>query len=283
MGAVARLLPDGQRLHLQHGPIDLIVGAEGARDLAFAAARVRFETILQELVAELPLLRREVGDWPAGVVARRMFGVVQPHGAQFVTPMAAVAGAVAEEVLASMVAAGSLTRAYVNNGGDIAFYLRCGERFRMAVAGLDGSALGRIDVGYDDAARGVATSGWGGRSFSLGIADAVTVLARSASEADVAATLICNAVDLPGHPGVGRAPAQSLQPDSDLGGRLVTVSVGALTEAEVAEALARGAVVAEDICGRGLALSAALFLKGQARMVGQAALSLIPDRSLCDA
>lgn len=283
MGAVARLLPDGQRLHLQHGPIDLIIGAEGAREAAYAAARARFETILEELVAELPLLRRAVGDWPAGVVARRMVSAVRPHGAQFVTPMAAVAGAVAEEVLAAMVAAAPLSRAYVNDGGDIAFHLGAGARFRMAVAGLDGAALGRIDVGCADAARGVATSGWGGRSFSLGIADAVTVLARTASEADVAATMICNAVDLPGHSAVVRAPAESLQPDSDLGARLVTVLVGALSEAEVALALARGVAVAEEICGRGLALSAALFLKGQARMIGQAAMSLIPDGSLCDA
>lgn len=283
MGAVARLLPDGERLHLQHGPIDLIIGAEGARDLAFAAAQARFETVLDELVAELPLLRRAVGPVPAGVVARRMVTAVRPHGAVFVTPMAAVAGAVAEEVLAAMVAAGDLTRAYVNNGGDIAFHLSPGARFRMAVAGLDGAALGRIDVGFADGARGVATSGWGGRSFSLGIADAVTVLARSASEADVAATMICNAVDLPGHVAVVRAPADSLQPDSDLGARLVTVSVGALSAGEVAEALARGVAVAEDICGRGLAVAAALFLQGQARMVGLPALTLIPDGSLCDA
>lgn len=86
-----------------------------------------------------------------------------------------------------------------------------------------------------------------------------------------------------GHGAVARAAAVGLQPDSDLGARLVTVSVGALREAEVAEALARGVVVAEDICGRGLALLAALFLKGQARMVGLPALSLIPDGSLCDA
>jgi ApbE superfamily uncharacterized protein (UPF0280 family) len=129
-----------------------------------------------------------------------------------------------------------------------------GARFRISVAGLDGADLGRIDVGFADTARGVATSGWGGRSFLLRIADAVTVLARSAAEADVAATMICNAVDLPGHVAVGRAPADSLQPESDLGVRLVTVSVGALSLGEVAEALARGAAVAEDLCGRGLAV-----------------------------
>ena len=154
MGAVARLLPDG-RLHLQHGPIDLIIRAKGAHEVAFAAARARFETLLEELVAELPLLRRAVGDVPTGVVARRMVSAVRPYGAQFVTPMAAVA----EEVLAAMVAAGPLSRAFVNNGGDIAFHLGEGARFRMAVAGLDGADLGRIDVGFAGVARGVATSG----------------------------------------------------------------------------------------------------------------------------
>ena len=73
---------------------------------------------------------------------------------------------------------------------------------------------------------GVATSGRHGRSFSLGIADAVTVLARTASQADAAATIIANAVDLPGHPAVRRMPANELQPDSDLGARPVTRDVG---------------------------------------------------------
>ena len=83
-------------------------------------------------------------------------------------------------------------------------------------------------IDADDPARGIATSGRHGRSFSLGIADAVTVLARTASQADAAATIIANAVDLPGHPAIVRCPANELQPDSDLGARLVTRDVGAL-------------------------------------------------------
>ena len=67
--------------------------------------------------------------------------------------------------------------------------------------------------------RGVATSGWRGRSFSLGIADAVTVLAATAAAADAAATIIANAVDLPGHPAIARRPASELEDDSDLGDR----------------------------------------------------------------
>ena len=201
MGAVAALLPGGDRLHLQHGPIDLILGADGARAAAFRAAERRFGTVLEELVAELPLLRQAVGIRPEGAVARRMHAAVRPQGeAVFVTPMAAVAGAVAEEILAAMLAAAALTRAYVNNGGDIALHLGAGTRYRLAVASPANHALGVVEIAAGDPVRGVATSGQGGRSLSFGIADAVTVLAASAALADVAATLIANAVDLPGHP-----------------------------------------------------------------------------------
>ena len=170
--AQIRWLPDGKRLHLNDGPIDLVVEAFGDQDqvqVAYRAAATRFVTVLDELCQELPLLRKPMlldSVLPTGVVARRM------------------------------------SRAYVNNGGDIAFYLASGQRF---VAGMierpdRASLLGTVTLRSDQPSRGLATSGWRGRSFSLGIADAVTVLARSASLADAAATVIANAVDLPGPP-----------------------------------------------------------------------------------
>lgn len=268
-GAVAALLPDGERLHLQHGPIDLIIGADGDRAAAFSAAARRFETVLEELVAELPLLRRAVGERPEGRIARRMYQAARPHGAVFVTPMAAVAGAVADEVLAAMVAAAPVSRAYVNNGGDIALHLTGDARFRMGIAGDDNARLGEIDIAAADPVRGIATSGQRGRSLSLGIADAVTVLAGSAAAADVAATLIANAVDLPGHGAVRRVAARERDPDSDLGERLVVTHVGPLTGAEVAAALSNGARVAQDMRDGGLIHMAALFLRGQSLIVGQ--------------
>lgn len=261
------------RLHLRHGPIDLIIGADGAREAAFAAAWGRFQTLLTELVAELPLLRQEVGAPAQGPTASRMVAACMAHRPTFVTPMAAVAGAVAEEVLAAMTEVPltqvPLTRAYVNNGGDIAFHLTPGTRFCMAIAAPDGRPLGRVDVTHKEPARGIATSGMGGRSLSFGIADAVTVLAPTAVMADVAATLIANAVDLPGHPAIHRAPANSLHPDSDLGPRLVTTGHGPLTPAQAARALDRGAATAATLIAQGLALSAALFLDGQHRLAGQ--------------
>ncbi|MEO6298149.1 MAG: UPF0280 family protein [Paracoccaceae bacterium] len=273
----ARLLPDGERLHLQHGPIDLIIGADGDRNAAFSAATYRFQTILTELVSELPLLRQEVGPQATGPVARRMVDAARQHKPTFVTPMAAVAGAVAEEILAAMLAATPLNRAYVNNGGDIAFHLTDATRFRMAIAGLNGQPLGRVDVAASDAARGLATSGQGGRSLSFGIADAVTVLAKTAAAADVAATLIANAVDLPGHPAIARAPANTLQPDTDLADRLVVTRVGPLVAADTAEALDRGTHIAQTMLQGGLILSAALFLNRQVLTVGQNAETFLAD------
>jgi ApbE superfamily uncharacterized protein (UPF0280 family) len=268
-GPVAAILPDGKRLHLQHGPIDLIIGADGrAEDVwrAYRAATQRFETVLSELVEELPELRSAcppVGRAFAGPVARRMEAAVRRHaGEVFVTPMAAVAGAVADEILSVMVAAAPLGRAYVNNGGDIALHLAPGSRFDLSVARLDAlGEHGRIRVDAADPVRGVATSGRGGRSLSLGIADSVTVLARTAAAADAAATLVANAVDLPDHPGIERVPARELDPDSDLGGRLVVVGCGPLSPVEAEAALERGKIEARRMREAGLIEAAALFIR----------------------
>lgn len=273
--AQAALLPDGRRLHLHHGPIDLIIeawgdGAEIAR--AYQQAQAAFDTVLTGLVDELPLLRTpadELCDQLKGPVAQRMSHAVRPHADEFVTPMAAVAGAVADYILAHTVAGRRLTRAYVNNGGDIALHIETGE-MRIAIATDTGRArrAGTVKLSANDVVRGAATSGWRGRSHSLGIADAVTVLARSAAAADVAATLIANAVDLPGSPKIERQPANAQAPDSDLGARLVTVGVGPLSRAEVATALDRGEAAAWRMINEQRIEAAFLCLQGESRTLG---------------
>lgn len=268
-------LADGRRLHMNHGPIDLIVEAFGEaaeRDAAYHQAAARFATILSELVEELGELRRPATRAArafAGPTARRMEVAAARHaGKSFVTPMAAVAGAVADEVLAAMVAGRALDRAYVNDGGDVAIHLAPGEAMRVAIGGKGDGFADKITLRHGDPVRGVATSGWRGRSHSLGIADAVTVLASDAASADVAATLIANAVDLPGHPAIERRPARALSPDSDLGERLVTTAVGRLEAGEIAEALERGFALAEEFRRRGLIEAAVTFLGREARVCG---------------
>lgn len=268
MAALAARLPDG-RLHLQHGPIDLLIEAWGERievEAAYRQAWERFQDVLDLLVAELPLLRAPLGDTyrlARSAVARRMVAAVWPHRAVFVTPMAAVAGSVADEILEAMLAGRALARAYVNDGGDIAVHatpghaLTAGIVCNVANPALDGTlAL--------DRPCGIATSGWRGRSQSLGIADAVTVLARSAAEADAAATLIANAVNVE-HPAVRRLPARQVKEDSDLGELPVTVAVGHLPDDAVHAALDCGMRTAREFETRGVVRAVFLSLQGHVR------------------
>jgi len=273
---VIRRLPDRRRLHLSDGPIDLIVEASGAPQAvqcAYQAAARRFVTILDELCAELPLLRARASaasPWPGGSIARVMAAAVAPYGRRcFITPMAAVAGAVAEAVLAAMNGAAALDRAYVNNGGDIALHLADGQFYTVGMVERPDrpSLFGSFEICAAAPIRGVATSGWRGRSFSLGIADAVTALAETASKADAAATIVANAVDLPGHAAIVRVPASEIAPDSDLGDLPVTRGVGDLTQQEITQALETGEEVATQLQRRGLICGAALSLQGNARVV----------------
>jgi hypothetical protein len=275
------LLPDG-RLHLQDGPIDLVIGADGDLDaltLAFEAAARRFDTVLDELCAELPRLRSQATrgeDMPKGRIAHNMARAVLPYASScFITPMAAVAGAVADEILGAMLAAAPLSRAFVNNGGDIALHLDAGQSYRIGMVERPDrlNIFGQAQIAAAAGIRGIATSGWRGRSFSLGIADSVTVLAADGASADAAATVIANAVDLPHHTGIVRLPANSLQPDSDLKGRLVTRSVPPLSPAQIAQALDAGVRVAQALVQAGQIAGAALQLQGCCQIAGRTGLT----------
>ena len=275
MAAQRALLSDG-RWHFQHGPIDIVIGADGDAPsvaAAHAAAWRRFESVLDELVAELPLLRQPVlGPCPLrGGVARRMWWACRPYHSVFITPMAAVAGAVAQELIASYQREG-VDRAWVNNGGDIALHLAPGRSLRVGLyadlARLDPQQVrdgidvdGHFDVSYATPVRGVATSGWRGRSFSLGIADSVTVLARTAAEADAAATVIANAVNVE-DARIVRRPACELKDESDLRDIPVTVEVPPLGREAVLHALHQGLGRARELQASGLIWSAVLVCQG---------------------
>jgi ApbE superfamily uncharacterized protein (UPF0280 family) len=276
-GPVMRRL-DHDRLHFQHGPIDLIVHAEGpfeSVEAAYAQAWRRFQTVLGELARELTLLRQPLGDEPPplrGKVALNMLWATWPYRDQFITPMAAVAGAVAEEILEAMVLATPITRGMVNNGGDIAIYLGQEEKITLGVVERPDfpNLSGTITIDWTDPSRGVATSGWRGRSQSLGIADAATVIAHKAAMADAAATMIANAVNAE-HPGIKRLPAFEVKDDSDLGDIPVTVDVEELPPDVIEEALNNGEQEAWRLQELGLIDGAVLLLQGEHRVIGERA------------
>ena len=270
-GPSAALLEDG-RLHLQHGPIDLIIEAWGEHtevERANRQAVERFDDILEVLVRELAQLRTPLADtYPLlrGPVARRMLAACWPHRASYITPMAAVAGSVADEILEAMLLDRALTKAYVNNGGDIALHLAQGSALTLGVVNnADNPAIdATVTLAASMPVRGLATSGWRGRSQSLGIADAVTVFAANAAAADAAATMIANAVNVE-HAAISRRPARALRADSDLHDLPVTVAVGALPASARAEALAQGEERARELQRQGLIHAAYLALQGEAR------------------
>ena len=287
MHACRNFLPDG-RWHFQHGPIDLVVQAEGERSAVATAcegAWQRFEGLLQELVDELPGLRAPVGESTAlqGVVAQRMWRACHPYRKGFITPMAAVAGSVAQEILACLARDG-IERAWVNNGGDIALHLAPGHAASVGVyadiARLDAAQLrhgllldGQLRIDSTMPVRGVATSGWRGRSQSLGIADSVTVLARTAAEADAAATVVANAVNVLDER-ITRMPAWLVRDDSDLGAIPVTVDVPPLAPAQVRRALQHGLQKAQELQSRGLIWCALLSCQGQFAATSTPALAI---------
>ncbi len=281
MQATRQALSDG-RWHFQHGPIDIVLQAVGdsrACQHAVESAWQRFQTVLPELVSELRLLRRPVSllleTSLQGVVAQRMQLAAQTvawaAADGFITPMAAVAGSVAQELMTHLAQDG-VHKAYVNNGGDIALHLQEGQSWRIGVvsdlqqalqSGLQSELIsdGHFSIDYDMPVRGVATSGCRGRSFSLGIADSVTVLAATAAQADVAATLIANAVNLD-HAGIVRQPANSLRDDTDLGERMVTVEVPTLPLAQIQLALQLGLDCAHAMQVRGQVYAVYLSCQG---------------------
>jgi ApbE superfamily uncharacterized protein (UPF0280 family) len=272
--------------------MDIVIGADpwgpdGEAALAHAheQAWMRFEPLLAELMAEWPVLRLPVQAGTAcplqGGVARRMWRACAPWaGETYITPMAAVAGSVAQELLACYARAG-VARAWVNNGGDIALHLAPGQSVRVGLYAdlarlqvqelMQGLNLdGAFEVTQPMPVRGVATSGWRGRSFSLGIADSVTVLAATAAQADAAASIIANAVNVP-HPGIVRQPANSLRDMTDLGDLQVTVEVPSLPVEWVQRALHAGWQRARECQAQGLIAAAALVCQGQSRLLPMAA------------
>jgi hypothetical protein len=269
------------RLHLQHGPIDIIAhvdAPEEVRKRLYSTASHRFSTVLEELVAEMDLLKQpwsaDLPDSKGGIAQKMCFAV---RGSDiFVTPMAAVAGAVADEMLETMLFEAQkpdscvehIHRMYVNNGGDIAFWLNTGESFSIGVVDNPGipELNARVSLAYESPVRGIATSGWRGRSLSLGIADAVTVLAGSAATADAAATLIANDVNVD-YPGILKRPAYEVKDESDLGMLSVTVDVPPLPVDQISEALKRGAQTAGNFIRTGKIEAAYLSLQKQTLVV----------------
>jgi len=247
------------------GPMRLIIRAWNKGQPLLAPARQAAEEAfgyLERIACSRPLLSRpwpQIADLPADELTRRMVTSVRAIGDRDLTPMAAVAGTIADAVADRLFEQGA-TRVIVDNGGDIAIRL-VGEEtatvgIRPQVTSPLISQMIQLDAGRPG--WGVTTSGVGGRSFTRGIASAVTVLAASAAAADAASTAIANACFVENQ-NIRQIPAELIDPNTDLAGIPVTVSVGELSRAEIKAAIERALYRAEDLIDRGVILGALIY------------------------
>ncbi len=258
--------PSGETVTAAWGPMHLVIKAEkNGRpqiDAAREAAQTAFDC-LARVAAWRGAFRRSALAFtppPDDPLAATMVTAVAAVGAADLTPMAAVAGTIADAVADRLVTMG-MHRAVVNNGGDIAVRLAGGQSVRVGLrSAIDDPGIAWV-LTLDDRESdwGVATSGLGGRSFTRGIASAVTVVAERTAVADAAATAVANACNVEDE-NIMRRPAEALDPDTDIAGLTVTVRVGPIHPVRQQRALARAAENAEALCEAGLIRGAVISL-----------------------
>jgi len=247
------------KLMVDYGPISMVIEAYRngkPLDEAIRAGGQIAVLKLQELTGVLEIAKTPVSllesqkDYPP--VLLRMIEAVKATGEPDATPMAAVAGTIADEVLYTLVNYGA-TRAVVNNGGDIAIHVGAEKSVRVGV--ISDFSTGRVshclELNKQHQVGGIATSGMGGRSFTKGIASAVVVLAETAARADACATMLANAVNAD-HPEIIRTRAELIDPQTDIKGQQVTLRVGKIDDYTIDRALQSGQLKFYQYLERGL-------------------------------
>ena len=219
--------------------------------------------LLKHLSHSLPIIKQKSTqltvqkDFPE--VVNEMILATQAMEDPSLTPLAAVAGTTADLVADLLLQTGA-TKIVVNNGGDIAIRLREGESARVGLC-LDISkheVKSYVTVTQDC---GICTSGFGGRSFTLGVADSVVTLSDRASVADAAATRLGNKTNILS-PKILRKKAKNIYPDTDIPDERVTVLVGDLSECEIKRALRNGKHEASKLIQKHLIHGAVIAVKG---------------------
>jgi hypothetical protein len=193
----------------------------------------------------------------------RMIENVRMIGDEDLTPMAAVAGTIADAVADFLFERG-MTKVVVDNGGDVALRTNGEDPLTVGIRPDVNDRSVSYVIGLDPGIRshGVATSGLGGRSLTRGIASAATVVARTASLADAAATAVANASFLEDEQ-VLRCPAEELDPYTDIPGLEVTFKVGSLSEEKRSTAVSKAIRRAEELVRREVILGAFVAVQGR--------------------
>lgn len=265
-----QVLPNGTVL-LDYGPMRMSINVseygKPLDDLAREGAHLAIR-LLEDLTRFLSEIKRRsqevkiVSTFPE--VVRRMVKATQKMDEPDLTPLAAVAGTTSEMVADDLFKKGG-TKVLVDNGGDIAIRLREGEVAKVGIRTEIEAKRPTYFVTIESAMGigGVATSGFGGRSFTKGIASSATVFAKKASLADAAATVIGNFTNID-DPDISRTLAERIYPDTDIVGQWVTTHVGKLPSEKVMQALENGLSRARRLHQKGLIYGTFITLQGRA-------------------
>lgn len=266
-----RLLPDG-RVLLDYGPMTLSVSVleNGAACPEAAIEGIQkglsaFEELLPVLPRAKSFIHR-LGDAElaaAPEVLQKMAGAVRLLQDPTFTPMAAVAGSFSDVIREEILRRGGARDVIVNNGGDISYSTADPLRpFQVGI--VSDIALRQIThrlcIPGGQGTHGVATSGFGGRSLSRGIASAVTVIAKTCALADAAATDIANHA-FAEDPGIQTCLARELDYDSDIAGLTVVREVGSIRRSTARAALENAFYRAKRLREAGMIQGAVVFVK----------------------
>ena len=258
-----------ERLYLEYGPTNLVVEAvHKDKQKIYNYIIKNIDQMLSELSLELSKLREKTKDSTKfnSQIAKKMNDSTKIFLPRFITPLASVAGAISETLLDEILSKFDLEKIYINNGGDAAIFLKKKQKLKFLVASTN-SFL--ITLEGDNCKYGIATSGWKGRSFSMGIADSVTTIAKSSAIADAAATVIANDTDIKSHKNIKKQEASKIDEYSDLKNKLVTTYVGELSLNDIQKSLKKGVLTAKRLIKKNIILTALLNIKENYVYVGK--------------
>ena len=258
-----------ERLYLEYGPTNLVVEAfHKDKQKIYNYIIENIGEMLSQLSLELAKLRENTKENTRfkSEIAKKMNDSTKIFLPRFITPLASVAGAISETLLDKVLSKFNLKKIFINNGGDVAIFLKKKQTLKFLVATTNNFL---ITLEGDGCKYGVATSGWKGRSFSMGIADSVTTIARSSSIADAAATIIANDTNIENHKNIKKQKANKIDEYSDLKNKLITTSVGELSENDIKEALKKGTITAKKLIEKKIILTALLSVKENYVYVGK--------------
>lgn len=265
-----KIIKEGKVL-VDHGPITMVIES-GLRGEPYTYAAVvganKALELLEGLAEELHVAKKYINEIgydqknKSPLVLKKMIESVEQLDESDFTPMASVAGTFSDLVKAKVFEAGA-DYVVVNNGGDISYQMPHNREYMRIgiISDLSGNKPTHvIRIKGSSEIHGVATSGFGGRSLTKGIASAVTVLAATGSLADAAATSIANATYCE-DASIERCMAEELDYDTDIRGAVVTKNIGDIKQENIEIAVRNGLKRAKALFEKKVILGAVIFLK----------------------